>query len=581
MKNKALLSVFILCSIIKIAAAQNAAEKYLLNKSNTWKEAIQFYTNLDHKYKNASLLTCGNTDSGKPLNLFVISSDNDFNPASIKAKGKAILLINNGIHPGEPDGIDASMKLAQDLLTKSDYKKLLEHVVVCIIPVFNIDGSLVRGCCSRANQDGPEEYGFRGNYQNLDLNRDFIKCDAQNTVSFHKIFREWDPDVFIDTHVSDGADYFYSMTLIATQHNKLEGSCGDFLKQKMLPALFNSMEEKKVAMCPYVNTKSDTPDDGLVDFLETPRFASGYTALFNTFGFITESHMLKPFKERVEATYAIEKSILEYANDHAHEIIDARKFAGESCAEKKVFPLQWTLDTTSIDTISFKGYEAKYKTSAVTGKQRLYYDHTSPYEKKIRYFNKYTESVSVEKPISYIIPQCWKKVIDQLRVNKIKFRKLESDTTITCEVYYIDDYNTSDHAYEGHYVHSNVKVHKEFQSMHFFKGDYVVDVNQPENRFIVETLEPQGIDSYFAWGFFDAILQEKEYFSSYVFEDMAEKILNENAALRNDFEEKKKSDKAFADDSDAQLNFIYQRSAYFEKSYKRYPVARVVKRLTK
>lgn len=575
-KRELFLSVF-LSIFLHDAFSQKATEKYLQNKSNTWEEAIRFYTELDHKYENAVLLTYGKTDSGKPLNLFVIGTDSDLDPASNKSKNKAVVLINNAIHPGEPDGIDASMKLAEELLTDPQSKKLLEHIVVCIIPVFNIDGALIRGCCSRANQDGPEEYGFRGNYQNLDLNRDFIKCDALNTISFQKLFREWDPDVFIDTHVSDGADYQYVMTLIATQHDKLEKACGDYLQIKMLPALYSSMEKKKISMCPYVNTKAETPDSGIVDFLETPRFASGYTALFNTFGFITESHMLKPFKDRVEATYSIEKTILEFTNGHTTEMLAVRNAAKHSCAEKKSFPLQWVLDTSSFEKISFKGYEAKHKTSAVTGMQRLYYDHGSPYEKEIRFYNKYRESLVADKPDAYIVPQCWRNVVEQLQINKIDMTQLNRDTAVVCEVYYLDDYTTSAHAYEGHHLHGNVKVRKETMKVQFFKGDYIVNVNQPENRFIVETLEPQGVDSYFAWGFFDAVLQEKEYFSSYVFEDMAEKILNENEALRKEFDEKKKADKAFADDSEAQLYFIYQHSPYFEPSFRRYPVVRVVK----
>jgi len=573
-KREIFLAVFFFI-FLKYSFCQKATEKYLLNKSNTWEEAINFYAELDSRFDNAVLLKYGNTDSGKPLNLFVIASDSDFSPASIKLKNKAVILINNGIHPGEPDGIDATMKLAEELLTISSNKKLLEHTVVCIIPVFNIDGSLIRGCCSRANQNGPEEYGFRGNYQNLDLNRDFIKCDAMNTVSFHKIFREWDPDVFIDTHVSDGADYQYVMTLIATQHNKLEKSCGDYLKKNMLPALYASMDKKNISMCPYVNTRSETPDSGIVEFLETPRFASGYTALYNTFGFITESHMLKPFKDRVEATYGIEKSIIEYTNEHFSEIRSVRNEAKHSCAEKKVFPLQWTLDTSAYEMISFRGYQAKHKGSAISGKERLYYDRSSPYEKKIRFYDTYKEALTVEKPASYIVPQCWRKVIEQLQTNRIGMQQLMRDSIIICEVYYLEDYTTSDHAYEGHHLHSNVKVRKETQKVQFFKGDYVVKVDQPENRFIVETLEPQGVDSYFAWGFFDAVLQEKEYFSSYVFEDIAEKILNEDESLRNEFDEKKKADKAFADDAEAQLEFIYQHSPYFEPGYRRYPVVRV------
>ena len=310
--------------------------------------------------------------------------------------------------------------------------------------------------------------------------------------------------------------------------------------------------------------------------METPRFASGYTALFSTFGFITESHMLKPFPRRVEATYAILKSIIEYTNGHAEEILNVRSMAKKNCTNKKIFPLEWKLDTTSFEMIAFKGYEAKHKISQVTGKQRLYYDRSAPYEKKIRYYNSYNESVNVEKPDAYIVPQCWKKVIDQLRINRIRMDQLAKDTTITCEVYYLENYNTAPQAYEGHHLHDHVKVRKEVQQILFLKGDFMVPVNQEANRFIVETLEPQGVDSYFAWGLFDAVLQEKEYFSSYVFEEQADHILKNDPVLRTEFENKKKNDSEFAEDPEAQLEFIYRHSQHFEKSYKRYPVARIL-----
>jgi hypothetical protein len=229
--------------------------------------------------------------------------------------------------------------------------------------------------------------------------------------------------------------------------------------------------------------------------------------------------------------------------------------------------------------ISFNGYKAVHQPSSVTGMTRLLYDHASPYEKKIRYYNHYKEKVSVQKPYAYIVPQCWRKVVDQLRINRINMQRLAKDTKLECEVYYIDDFTTAEHPYEAHYLHSNVKVHSEIQHLRFFKGDYVIDADQPENRFIVETLEPQGVDSYFSWGIFDAILQEKEYFSSYVFEEKAEAMLKNDPELKKDFEAKKLSDAAFSRDADAQLNYIYERSPYFEKSYRRYPVVRLMQRM--
>ena len=557
--------------------AQNPDEKYLANKTVTYEECTRFYKSLDEQYETAELLEYGLTDIGKPLHLFVISRDKIFDAAKIHAENKRVLLILNGIHPGEPDGIDACLKLSKDILSGKMDESLLQNLVVCIIPVYNIDGMLNRSCCSRANQNGPEEYGFRGNARNLDLNRDFIKCDSENAKTFTKIFQEWDPDVMVDTHVSDGADYPYIMTLISTQHNKLHPLPGTYLKENFTPALFEKMKSKNDEMTVYVNTQryDDSPESGIYGFLETPRFSTGYAALFNTIGFVAETHMLKPFPKRVQSTYNLLLSVIEIVNRDSEKIGSMRKQARKDCAEKKQFGLQWAVDTTKFDMISFNGYEMKHKKSAVTGFDRTYYDRNAPYTKQIKFYDEYYETVSVTSPEYYIIPQAWKEVIYRLEINGIKMLKLKKDTLLDAEMYYIENYQTSREPYEGHYLKSKVEVRKVNQQIQFFKGDIIIPVNQEKNRYIVETLEPQGVDSWFAWGFFDSILQQKEWFSSYVYEDKAAEILNSNWQLKKDFEIKQKSDSAFAADSFSQLYYIFKNSPDFEKTFKRYPVARI------
>jgi len=545
------------------------------NRTLTYDEAISRYRALDAKYEKALLVTGGPTDVGRSLHLFIVSSDADFDPGSVRKKGKAVYFINNAIHPGEPDGVDASLKLVTELLGNKRYDSLLRKVVICIIPVYNIDGALNRGCCSRVNQEGPEEYGFRGNARNLDLNRDFIKADSKNTRSFIEFFRKWDPDVFVDTHVSNGADYQYTMTLIASQHNKLFPVIGSYMKEKMTPAVYDMMKARDQEMCPYVNTLGDTPESGIVAFYEPPRFATGYAALFNTLGFVSETHMLKPFPQRVKATLDLLITLLEYTASHATAIMKIRKEAKLECSKKIEFPLEWKLDTTQFTLLNFKGYEARYKTSEVTGLQRLYYDREKPAEMPVRFYDTYRQSASVERPNYYIIPQAWAEVIDRLRWNHVSMTAFTADTTIEVECYYITNYETGNQPYEGHYVHKNIAYRKTKQRIKFYKGDMLIPVNQDCNRFIVETLEPSAPDSYFAWGFFDSVLQQKEWFSDYVFEDIAAGILNDDPVLKSEFEKRRAADKKFASDQWAMLIYIYQHSKYYEKSHNRYPVYRI------
>src|SRR5882672_2065486 len=265
------------------------------NQTCTYDECISYYEKLDSLFDEAKLFTYGTTSIGKPLHLLVISSDKNFDPKKIHEAGKCVLLNNNGIHPGEPDGIDASMIFARDLLTKKEMKSLLDHVVVCIIPVYNVSGMLNRGSFSRVNQNGPEEYGFRGTAQNYDLNRDFVKCDSREAQTFTEIFQTWKPEIFVDTHVSNGADYQYVMTLIPTQKDKLQPILADYQEKTLLPDLYAAMKKDDFEMTPYVNPVKEIPDSGIASFLETPRFSTGYAALFNCIGMMPETHMLKPY----------------------------------------------------------------------------------------------------------------------------------------------------------------------------------------------------------------------------------------------------------------------------------------------
>ncbi|MHA6248847.1 M14 family metallopeptidase [Pontibacter sp. CAU 1760] len=549
------------------------------NQTATYDEAINWYQQLDDAYEEVKMMPYGMTDVGRPLHLVVVSTSRDFDPASIHRKNKRVLLIQNGIHPGEPEGIDATMLLVRDYLQDKKRRKQLDNVVLAIIPVYNIGGALNRNSHTRTNQNGPESYGFRGNARNLDLNRDFIKTDSRNAQTFHQIFREWDPDVFMDNHTSNGADYQHVMTLIATQHNKLHPTLARYLSGKMVPALYAGMQQDEFPMVPYMNHAGDTPDEGIIGFMESPRYATGYTALYNTIGFVPETHMLKPFNQRVQATYKLMENMIETVHRDAAEIGTLRAQAKAQTVQQKLFPLDWKLDTTQVSQVPFKGYAAKYKLSEVSGLERLYYDRKSPYSRMINYYDAFTPTVTVQKPVAYIIPQAWHEVIDRLKTDQVELRQLKRDTTLTLDTYYITDYKTSPRPYEGHYLHSGVQVETKRMARPFYKGDYVVYLNQPANRFVVEVLEPQAVDSYFNWNFFDSILMQKEYFSSYVFEDLAAEYLKQDPALRQRLEDRKKQDPEFAKSARAQLDFVYRNSPHYEYTHQLYPIGRLVEDL--
>jgi len=539
------------------------------NYSASYHECVDYYKGLAKDFSLLTIAEAGPSDAGLPIYEIVIQSQD-----VSQVEDKLVLFINNAIHPGEPCGVDASMIFARDLCTKKEFIKLLEKVIVVIIPYYNVGGGLKRGSFSRANQEGPKEYGFRGNAKNLDLNRDFVKCDSKNAKTFNRLYNKWTPEVFIDNHTSNGADYQYVMTLIATQKDKLGPSMSKQLSESMLPKLYSDMSLTPYEMTPYVYAKH-TPDHGIIGFLDSPRYSTGYAALHHSIGFMPETHMLKPFYDRVWSTYHFMSTTISYCYQNKEQLIQAYEVDVNYYANQKTIPIDWKISEEDVEEISFKGYQAGTKKSNISGQDRLYYDRTKPFEKLIPFRNKYIPTKEVSKPKLYIIPQAYDKVIDRLLLNGVKINRLNKDTIIEVEYYYIENYKTVQKPYEGHYLHYDIELSKRTMKENWQKGDYVIETGQETDRYIVETLEPEAPDSFFAWNFFDGILGQKEYFSDYVFEDLAEKILQNDPELKNKFELKKKQDQDFSNDAKAQLTYIYKQSPYYENTNSRYPIGRV------
>jgi hypothetical protein len=547
-------------------------EKTEGKETSEYKDIIGYYEKLADEYSQISLFYFGQTDSGEPLHLVIYSEEGIYNVEEITSSKKNRILINNGIHPGESDGIDASMLLLRDIVQNNALQKKYKNSLIAIIPVYNVGGALNRNSHTRANQNGPVSYGFRGNARNFDLNRDFIKQDTKNTAAFAEIFHTVNPDVFIDNHVSNGADYQYAITHLFTQHNKLGGNLGLFLENEMRPQIEKSLKEKDLIITPYVNVWGNTPEAGFSQFFDSPRYSTGYTTLFHTLGLMVETHMLKPYKMRVQQTYELLFSALDFTERNSEKIKNLRKKAVQEILKKKTYPISYAIDRENSTTLNFKGFEATYIDSKVTSGKRLFYDTTKPFEKEIKYYNNFLPEKEITIPKAYILQQGWHKIIDRLKNNHIEFSRFKKDTTITVEINHIEDYKTRKMAYEGHYLHYNTEVSKSTKEVTFRTGDLYIPTNQNGVRYLIETLEATAIDSFFNWNFFDTILQQKEGYSAYVFEDLAAEFLAKNPEIQELFDNKFKNDKTFAKNPKAQLDFIYKKTPHYEPAHLYLPV---------
>jgi hypothetical protein len=333
------------------------------------------------------------------------------------------------------------------------------------------------------------------------------------------------------------------------------------------------MAERGWPTCPYVNPVRATPDEGIEDFLEVPRFSTGYAALHHCIGYMPETHMLKPFADRYASMRTLVEVVLALTVKHAGQIQALRRAARLTAIAQRRWPVLWSSDSNRPSAFRFKGYAAVYRPSRLGNYSRLSYDRSQPWERDIPWFNRCTPALEVDTPKSYLIPQAWREVIERLQWNGVLLQRLESDQTVQARVYRIAKLVSRPGAYEGHMFHDTVEITVHSETIQALAGDVLVDLAQSNARYAVETLEPQAHDSFFRWGFFNSVLEKKEAYSDYVFEDTALEMLQQEPELRTRFEAWKMEFPQYISNQAAVLDFIFANGKRFhEPEWMRYPV---------
>jgi hypothetical protein len=542
----------------------------------TYEEVMTFYRQLAATYpKQLRVWEVGPTDAGIPLVAVVLAPEGDFDPENWQRDRKLVVLVNNGIHPGEPDGIDASMLLIRNAVTGQS--ALPNQTVLVVIPAFNVGGMRERSPFCRVDQNGPEEFGARGNSQNLDLNRDLMKADALETRSLLGLMERVQPDVLIDNHVSNGADYQHVMTLLTTQPDKLGGPMGRYLREELTGPIYARMRDRGWDMVPYVNHWGHTPEDGWEVFLEGGRFLSGYAALRGIFSYVPETHMLKPYKDRVYATLALNEELIRLHAEKRLAVKAVRDSQVDYWRAVDRIPVDWKVAKGIVDAVGFDGYRSGYKPSAVSGKPRLYYDRSKPYQTKVSFQGYAEPSAWTQVPAAWVVSGGWHDAVARLQAHGVEMRRLKRDTAVRVELCWVRNYTVGPQPYEGHFLLRSLEVERDTAEVVLRAGDWWISSDQPARRYLAEALEPLAPDGLLVWGFFNSILQQKEGYSDYVFEDTAAEWLKANPSVRAALEAKRATDSAFAEDGGAQLRWVFEQSPFFETRYRRVPVFGVVR----
>ncbi len=542
---------------------------------------MAFLQRLDQASPLARLESFGTSPEGRALPLLIISSDKAFTAEKARRTGKPIVLIQGAIHSGESEGKDAVLILARDMLIHNKHQELLKNFIFLIIPIFNVDGHERFSPYNRINQNGPKEMGWRATATRLNLNRDFMKADAPEMRCWLQLYHRWMPHLFYDCHTTDGMDHQYLLTWNIDEHEAFGGAVARWTRDTFLPGVKARCAAQNMLIGPYADPLDyDHPEKGYVIGVWRPMLSNVYATVCNRAGFLIETHSLKPYALRVQATLdfiligleEIRKDPASFLQAIAAEDQRVAAWGTRPDAEVQV-PLQFETRTDRGDTLIFHGYRIEWKPGVISG--RPYPVYTSEkLDTPAVFFDEIAATAAVTPPYAYLIPAGWRAVIDVLRVHGIKMYRLTQGYEGPAEGYRFQEVKFPPRSYEGRLLpaYRTVTV---TEKCRFPAGTVCVPMGNPLGKLIMHLLEPQAPDALVAWGLMNTIFEDREYFESYIMEPLAQKMMEQDHDLAEAFSRKLQSDSAFAANPRARLAFFYQRSPWYDQEKNRYPVWRL------
>jgi hypothetical protein len=560
------------------------AERTNYDQTPNYADTIAYARKLAEASPFIEYRTFGVSGQGRDLPLLVASESGALSPATAHHNNKAVVLIQACIHSGEPDGKDAGLALLRDIAITKSRAGLLSNATLLFIPIYNTDGHERSTPYNRINQNGPSEMGWRttATYQNL--NRDYMKADTPETRAWLGLWNEWRPDLFIDCHVTDGADYRSVITYHHEHHAGIDEGVLQWEREifggRVVPAT-----EAAGSITSWYLEFIDNRDLtlGTRDFNGSPRFSTGYVPLRNRPAILIETHMLKDYRSRVIGTYDFLRFALEEVSRDPKRLIEVGIEADQKAAAiakpgsgAARFPLQFDI-TDEPTPFQLKATKNKTEKSDVSGDLRVIFGK-EPIDLEIPMYQTFRVKTAIVPPLYYIVPREWSAVIEVITAHGLQYKALSKEAELQVERYRFTDVRWPAGPFEGRHMPSyNVEVVNESRT--FVAGSIVVPVAQPLAKLAISLLEPQAPDSFACWGFFNAIFEHKEYAEPYILESLAREMLEADSGLKKEFQNKLAADELFAASPAARLEFFYSKSPYWDNQMNLYPVGRITQSL--
>jgi len=548
---------------------QTPSEKSNLTSTPNYEDTFKYLDKLvasDHRLK---MISIGKSPQGRDIWMVIATNEGVSTATELKNNNKPTLLVQAGIHSGEIDGKDAGLMLLRDII-HGGKGNLIEKVNWLFVPILSVDGHERTSSFNRVNQRGPSNMGWRTNAENLNLNRDYTKLETLELKALIETINEWKPDLYYDVHVTDGEDYQYDITYGFNRPYGASPSISKWLTKNLKPQINKTLKDNGHLGGPLTfGMDSMNFSKGIVGWTASPRFSNGYGDYRHLPTILLENHSLKPYKQRVLGTYIFIEETLKILAEKGQGLIEAiRK---DNSREVKELVVSWGMNQDNPKSMDYMGIDYKQKTDPLTGLKYIEWQGKNKLYKElpIYWMNKAKATVSIPK--SYWIPAQYYSVIDKLKSHGVEMIEHPEKNTIRGKQLVIKNFEFAPIPFEGRQMPkaSFSEISKEFILP---SNSVEIKTDQPLGHLAVALLDPRATDSFFAWGYFNSIFQRTEYIESYVLIPLAKKLFSENPKLKENFETKKLEDKEFAKDTKKQMQWIYERSNYYDQEYLKYPV---------
>ena len=484
-------------------ALQTRAEASGYRETSRYDDVMAFMEAAAKASGRIHLTTFGKTFEGRALPLAVVGAP-DASPEAVRRTGKLRVYIQGNIHAGEVEGKESAQILLREL-AQGKHGDWVQSMVLLIAPIYNADGNEKVATNNRGRQNGPVAgQGQRPNAQNYDLNRDHMKLESPEARAFVKLLNDYDPQVALDLHTTNGSVHAYYLTYAPPLNPATDPAIVDLLRKEWFPAVTKAMKAKyDWDVYYYGNVEGRGEDRAWRSFDARPRFNNNYLGLRNRVAILSEAYAYATFEDRIKATSRFVEEVLNYARGHASAIrkliaeADRRPLVGSKLSVRA--EMQKSADAS--DILLGEVTEEKNPVSGAIMSRRA--DVRRP--ERMAEWGTFKAAETERVPSAYYVTPELSGALDLLRAHGIVLTPLKTAQTLPLEEFRVESSRTAEREFQAHKERTVTGAWTPTERQ-LPAGTMRVDMKQPLARLAFYLLEPRSDDGLVDWNVLDETL---------------------------------------------------------------------------